>query len=335
MCDKRSQLNEIKIFQKKFQKQKNNLQIHSCNKIIVTKDRIDASTIKWNEKIFSIKMKLEYEKTKLMSINEQVEKLAIELQETVNFDELESKIYLTLLRTGPITASALSKELNVDRARTYRCIEGLIDKKIISTTLSSPKLCIPIEPENALKLVLERKESEIIKIKNSEASIVDKISNLRYCPQPGASIPTLTTIQGRANIYSDIAQMIENCNDTLYIATTLEDMYHSVIPEKIKICEELGGKVRLLIEIDDMKMISYVTRFSATETRVCKIPSKGRIIVRKNKQLIMSDYSQPTSSSDTDFSLSTNAKGMIDHLDNLCKLMWKSAKPIDKILLRK
>jgi len=267
-----------------------------------------------------------------MSGQGQVEKLVSELQEILNFDELESKIYLTLLRTGPITASALAKDLNVDRARMYRCIDKLVDRNFISTTLSSPKLCIAVEPEIALKLALERKESEIMKIKKSGEAIIEKITDIRYCPNQGTNLPTLRIIQGRTNIYSDIAQMIENCTDTLYLATTLEDiskMYHSIIPEKIKICEKIGGKVMLLVEIDDMEMISFVKRFNATETRVCRFPSKGRIAVQKDKQLIMSDSSQTDSNSETDFSISTNSKDMISHIDNLCRLLWKSAKPLE------
>jgi len=76
-------------------------------------------------------------------------------------------------------------------------------------------------------------------------------------------------------------------------------------------------------------MISFVKRFNATETRVCRLPSKGRIVVQKDKQLIMSDCSQTDSNSDTDFSISTNAKAMISHIDKLCRLLWKSSKPLE------
>jgi len=272
-----------------------------------------------------------------MSAQEQVEKLAIELKQTLDFDELESKIYLSLLRTGPITASALAKDLNIDRARMYRTVDKLVDRNIISTTLSSPKLCIAVEPEKALKLALEKKEEEIKKIKRSGESIVDKINN-EITTNQGTNIPTLRIIQGRANIYSDIAQLIESCTDTVYIVTTLEDiskMYHSLIPEKIKICEKNGGKVALLVEIDDMEMISFVKRFNATETRVCKLPSKGRITVQKDKQMIMSDSNHTSSNSESDFSLSTNAKDMISNIDNLCRLLWKSAKPLETVCIKK
>jgi len=272
-----------------------------------------------------------------MSAQEQVEKLAIELKETLDFDELESKIYLSLLRTGPITASALAKDLNIDRARMYRTVDKLVDRNIISTTLSSPKLCIAVEPEKALRFALEKKEEEIKKIKKSGEAIVDKI-NSEISTNQGTNIPTLRIIQGRANIYSDIAQMIENCTDTVFIATTLEDiskMYHSMIPEKIKICEKNGGKVSLLVEIENIEMISFVKRFNATETRVCKLPSKGRIVVLKEKQMIMSDSTQTASNSESDFSLSTNAKDMVSNIDNLCRLLWKSGKPLETVYAKK
>jgi sugar-specific transcriptional regulator TrmB len=272
-----------------------------------------------------------------MSAQEQVEKLALELKETLDLDELESKIYLSLLRTGPITASALAKDLNIDRARMYRTVDKLVDRNIISTTLSSPKLCIAVEPEKALKIALEKKEEEIKKIKKSGEAIVDKINN-EITTNQGTNIPTLRIVQGRTNIYTDIGQMIENCTETIYLATTLEDiskMYHSIIPEKIKICEKNGGKVLLLVDVDDPEMIEFVKRFNATETRVCKLPSKGRIAVQKDKQMIMSDSTQAASNSDTDFSLSTNAKDMISNIERLCGLVWKTGKPLETITSKK
>ena len=269
-----------------------------------------------------------------MSVKGLVENLAIELQETLNLDELESKIYLGLLRTGPITASALSKDLNIDRATIYRIIEKLVNSNFILTSITSPKFCTAIEPKKALKISLEKKELEIKKIKKSGQAIVDKI-NSEIPTNQGTNIPTFRIIQGRANIYSDISQMIENCTDTVFIATTLEDiskMYRSMIPEKIKTCEKIGGKVMLLVEINDIEMISFVKRFNATETRVCKLPSKGRIVVQKDKQMIMTDSSQTNSNSENDFSISTDAKDMVNNIDNLCRLLWKSAKPLEMTL---
>ncbi len=289
---------------------------------------------------FSTEQRDDGVKKKTMAFQDYVDSLKGELEEILDLDELEVKIYLNLLRTGPITASALAKELDVDRARTYRTVDKLVSRNILSTTLSIPKLCIPVEPHEALKLALRKKEDEVKKIKKTGQGIIKKISS-EIIITNGITVPTFRVVQGRANTYSDVAQIIENSSDIIYIVTTLEDiskMYHSTIPEKITICEKNGGCVRLLVEIDDHKLVPFVKRFNATETRVCKLPSKGRMIVEKDKQMILSDSSAVnnlSSNPDLDFSLCTNSKEMVNNLNRLCELLWKSGEPLESIDMKK
>lgn len=289
---------------------------------------------------FSIEQKDNGGNKKTMAFQDYVDSLKGELEEILDLDELEVKIYLNLLRTGPITASALAKELDVDRARTYRTVDKLVSRNILSTTLSIPKLCIPVEPKEALKIALRKKEDEVKKIKKSGQGIIKKISS-EITIVDGVTVPTFRVVQGRANIYSDIAQIIENSSGIIYIVTTLEDiskMYHSTIPEKITVCEKKGGSVRLLVEIDDHQLVEFVKRFSATETRICKLPSKGRMIVQKDKQMIMSDstaVSQLSSNSELDFSLCTNSVEMTNNLNRLCELLWDSGEPLETIDVKK
>jgi len=275
-----------------------------------------------------------------MAFQDYVDSLKGELEEILDLDELEVKIYLNLLRTGPITASALAKELDVDRARTYRTVDKLVSRNILSTTLSIPKLCIPVAPKIALELALRKKEDEVKKIKKSGQGIIKKISS-EITIVDGITVPTFRVVQGRANIYSDIAQIIENSTGPIYIVTTLEDiskMYHSTIPEKIASCEKKGGSVRLLVEIDDHQLVEFVKRFNATETRICKLPSKGRMIVQKDKQMILSDsaaVSQISSNSELDFSLCTNSIEMTNNLNRLCELLWEAGEPLDTLDVKK
>jgi sugar-specific transcriptional regulator TrmB len=269
----------------------------------------------------------------MISYQEQVSEIASELEEVLGLDDLEAKIYLNLLRAGPITASALAKELDIDRARMYRTVDKLVSRNIISTTLSSPKLCIAVDPHDALKIALGRKEDEINKIKKSGEAIIDKINNEIITNQI-STVPTFRVVQGRQNIYADIAQVIENATGIVYITTTLEDvarMYHSTIPEKITMCEKNGGKVRLLVELDDPKLAPFVKRFNATETRIGKLPSKGRMLVQKDKKMIMSDSAASSRNSDSDFSLCTNSTEMVDNIFTLCSFLWEASKPLKTI----
>ncbi len=107
-------------------------------------------------------------------------------------------------------------------------------------------------------------------------------------------------------------------------------MYHSTIPEKISICEKNGGKVRLLVDMTDPKLSSFVKRFNATETRIGKLPSKGRIVVQKDKKMIMSDsaISFQHLGPNSDFSICTNSMEMTNNIFTLCSLLWNSSKPL-------
>ena len=224
----------------------------------------------------------------MMSYQEQIGGISSELEDILGLDELEAKVYLNLLRVGPITASALAKELDTDRARMYRIVEKLISRNIISTTLSSPKLCVAADLKDMLKVALQKKEHEVNRIKKGGEAIIEKINN-EIVTKQGPTIPTFRMVQGRTNIYADIAQLIENSSGIVYISTTFEDitrMYHSQIPEKIKICKKKGGEVRLLVEIDDSKLIPFMKKFNVSETKICKLPSKGRMVVQKDMQKI-------------------------------------------------
>ena len=262
--------------------------------------------------------------------SERIERLESDVSIILDLDDLEAKVYLSLLRVGPITASALAKDLNIDRARMYRTVDKLVSRNIISTTLSSPKLCIATDPQDALKIALDKKEDEVNKIKKSGEAIIDKINN-EITTNQSSTVPTFRVIQGRQNIYADIEQMIENTTDVIYIATTLDDvarMYHSTIPEKISICEQNGGKVRLLVDMNDPKLAPFVKRFNATETKIGKLPSKGRMVVQKNKKMIMSDSVTSSQISNSDLSLCTNSLEMVDNIFTLCSFLWDSSKPL-------
>ena len=268
-----------------------------------------------------------------MSYYDKEKGISSELEEILDLDDLEVKVYLNLLRAGPITASALAKELGTDRSRMYKIVNKLVSRNIISTTLSSPKLCIAVDPHDALKIALEKKEDEVNKIKKSAKVIIDKINNEITTNQVN-EVPTFRVVQGRENIYTDIAKLIENTTDVIYIVTTLDDvarMYHSTIPEKISICEKNGGKVRLLVDMNNPKLARFVKRFNATETKIGKLPSKGRMVVQKDKQMIMSDSatSSQYSSADFDSSLCTNSVEMVDNIFTLCSHLWKSSKPLE------
>jgi len=102
--------------------------------------------------------------------------------------------------------------------------------------------------------------------------------------------------------------------------------------------------VRVLTDADDKKFLPLIDRLKPTETRLGKLPSKGRIIVEEGKQMVMSDVmnasdfvntenSRSTIDSfslgaDSDFALWTNSAEMVNNIFSLCKFLWRTSKPL-------
>lgn len=261
-----------------------------------------------------------------------IEELCQKLSSILDLDEIDAHIYLNLLRIGPVTASALARELHIDRTKAYRTIDKLLNLKIVSTTLSKPKLCIANKPEDVLQAILQKKEGQIIKIKNSQSEIIQNIRKT-IPTNYQSNLPRFHIAQGTSQIYSEIEKIIENSSNTVYIITTMKDiakMYHTTIPERIKVLEKNGFEVRLLTEITDYDKISILQRFGATETRIGKLRSRGRIIVEKGKKMILSDAVSDafTRNIESDFAICTDSAEMVNNIYTLCTLLWNNSKPL-------
>lgn len=283
------------------------------------------------------------------SHSEDMSELILQLSSILDLESVEARIYLNLLRLGPVTASALAKELDVDRTKTYRTIDKLLNQSFVSTTISNPKLCIATKPEEVLKIVLQKKRDEIDRIEKLGNDVIKRINKIVPIKE-GVYVPTFRTVQGRANIYSHVEKLLEESSKTIFIVTTTEDilrMYHTAIPDKIKACIYHGGTVKILTDADDKKYFPLIERMKASETRIGKLPSKGRIIVEEGEQMVMSDainaYSQISkdsgksitdsfgSAAESDFALWTNSSEMVNNIFSLCKFLWRTSKPIEKL----
>jgi len=285
--------------------------------------------------------------------NDDWAELILQLSSILDLETVEARIYINLLRLGPVTASALAKELDVDRTKTYRTIDKLLNMSIVSTTISNPKLCIATKPEEVLKIVLQKKQDEINRVEKIGKDVIQRINKIVPITD-GHYIPTFRTVQGRANIYSHIEKLLEDSSRTIYIVTTSDDilrMYHTSVPEKIKECIDKGGTVRILTSTDNDKFIPLIERLKPTETRLGKLPSKGRIIVEEGKQMIMSDVMNASDlanmektrtfndsfniGADSDFALWTNSAEMVNNIFSLCKFLWRTSKPLKKLDIKK
>jgi len=250
-------------------------------------------------------------------------------------DRTDAIMYLGLLRIGSLTVGKMSTKLDIDRGKAYRSLNKLRDIGLITTTFSNPTICEAVPPGEGLTSVVQKKEDEIVTMQKLARKIITDLKELNR-PQQVSEVSSISIIQGRSNIYSRIGKLTQASSKTIYIVTTAEDilrMYHTAIPEKIKMCMDKGGKVRILTSTNNPSLYPLINRLKASETKLGKLPSKSRLIVEEGGQLIMSGSIKETMdlNDDSDSILYTNSVEMINNMFSLCAHLWKKAKPIELI----
>jgi sugar-specific transcriptional regulator TrmB len=210
---------------------------------------------------------------------------------------------------------------------------------VVTTTFSNPTLCSAIAPTEALETILERKQDEITTMKNLSQKIVDDISIIVRNTDI-QEVSSFVIIQGRSNIYSRISKMLQKSAGTVYIVAPPEDlmrMYHTSIPERIEAVKETGVDVRILTEISNDKELAFVHRLNPTEIRLGKLPSKSRMIVEENKQILMSGALNGSMdlNDESDSVMQTNSLEMVSNMFSLCSLLWNKSKPVEIMVAAK
>ncbi len=253
-------------------------------------------------------------------------------------EKIDSEVYMGLLQTGPVSVGTISVKLSIDRGKTYRALNKLRNMGVVSTSFSNPTLCTAMPPAEALKIILERKQDEITMMKNLSQKIIQDMSCIARNIDT-QELSSFMIIQGRSNIYSRVSKLLQNASGTVYIVAPSEDlmrMYHTAIPERIQSLKKDGVDVRILTELSDEKEMSFITRLDPSEIRMGKLPSKSRVIVEENKQLIMSGALNDSKDlkDENDSVMHTNSAEMACNMFSLCTLLWNKSKPTQMIAPR-
>lgn len=250
-----------------------------------------------------------------------------------DLEKNDAMLYLCLLQTGPTNVNTVSTKLGIDKGKIYRSLHKLQNWGLVSCTFSNPTICTAIDPERALASIIQRKEEQILTMHKVLKKISDEVSKYKNPQADVLQMPSFYIIQGRANIYARIGKVIEESTETVYIITTAHDlirMNYTAIPEKIRICNDNGGQVRIITDIrSDINLLSKVDELGAAAVRLSILPSKSRVIVSEGKRLLMSGSMDESMSlnHETDSSLYTNSREIIDNMFSFSTHLWTLAEP--------
>ena len=95
----------------------------------------------------------------------------------------ETQAYITLLSSGLSTVRSLATKSEVPTGRIYDVLSSLVDKKLVIKQDSRPMKYLPVQPRNAMKVLLERKSEEIQILTEKARRVEEELVNLSVTPQ--------------------------------------------------------------------------------------------------------------------------------------------------------
>ena len=254
----------------------------------------------------------------------------------LGLEEPEAIMYLGLLHIGPITVGNLATKLGLDRGKMYRSLTKLRNYGLVSTSFSNPVIVTPTEPGKALDTIIEKKRDELDSMRKLSQKVITNLKTSKT--NFGESdTSTFSVLQSRTIIYNKISRILDDSeNNLVYIVTTTNDiakMYYTSIPEKILDAKKNKTIIRVITEDKPTKAVSeMIKRLNASEVRVGVLPSKGRMIVEKENQLIMSESTEgPADSGNNDVAIHTNSHEIVQNMFSLCEYLWNNSKEFVEI----
>lgn len=260
-----------------------------------------------------------------------VEEKEIAALQRLGLTEYESRIYLVLIKMGPIKASEVSFFGRVPRTKTYGAIKELERKGLLRTIPGKPELYAPSSPGEVLMPLVTRLNREVKESEGVVGSLNMAFESSKFVKR---DIPREATefweIDGRQNLYNKLNQIFGDVSKSMNCSTSaagLIRMYkaHSELLEKAKkrgsvirvlspVTVENSGVARELSEILELK--SLEKPFSCT---FISADSKELVVVESKPDDLRTDRG-------ADLAIWTTNKLLVELHDQLFEKVWNTSR---------
>jgi sugar-specific transcriptional regulator TrmB len=163
--------------------------------------------------------------------------------ESLGLTSYETKVYLSLLETGSMTASDISKRSGVPYSKIYEVLNSLEDKGWLESDSSRPQKLFPKSPLTALEAMRMRIENDI---RDNENLIVSELMPI-YQKSGIREKPEIWVVRGIYNIAAKVSEIIQTCQHELLIALpqVAENIAKPIQP-MLRMLHEKGVRITVL-----------------------------------------------------------------------------------------
>ncbi len=164
----------------------------------------------------------------------------------LGFNQYESRVYLSLLQHGPLTASEVSSKAKIPRPRVYDVLESLADRGIVLVSPGRPNRFKAVDA-NTLVEILKKEERERLEKKFQKYErIKQEISGV--APKDKAGGENVWLLKGEKAVHTKIREIIDNSKEEIIIAGNKNSIARklSLHGDALENARKRGVKIRIV-----------------------------------------------------------------------------------------
>ena len=244
--------------------------------------------------------------------------------ENLGLTGYETKVYVSLLTDGAMTAQELSKKSGVPFSKIYEVVGRLEEKGWVESDGSRPTKLYPKSPATALEAMRMRKENEN---KEKEAIIIDELMSL-YERSGTKEKPEIWVLRGLYNIAAKVKEIIQNCEKELLLALpAVAESVAKPLQPTLRVLSEKGVKITVLASesaaIDTVKALSRIG-----EVRL-KNSMFGGGVISDGKQVVILLGAEKVGRNYEPLAIWAEHSGLASFAKEYFQYLWEDAKEVN------
>ncbi len=264
-----------------------------------------------------------------MIVNEQFLK---KLRSIFDLNIYEVKIWTAILSRGVASAGELADISNVPRSRSYDVLESLEKKGFIVMKLGKPIKYLAVKPEEILKRVKKKIETEakdqITALNDVKDTSVFEEIDLLYNQGIDKLEPSDLSgvLKGRKNVYEHLKTIISNAEKTVYLQATEKTLLSKLdnLKNVLKKAKSKGVQIKIVAPVKELSFLSKEIRELA-EYRSCD-ETKARFMIVDGKELMFMLADDQEVHEAYDLGIWVNTPYFAQSLTQLFEMNWKNLK---------
>ena len=261
-----------------------------------------------------------------------VEESELNALHLLGLTEYEARIYLVLVRKGPIKAGELSFFGQIPRAKTYGAINELERKGLVRIIPGKPEVYSAVSPGEVLMPMVNKRARELTDASGIVESLMLTFETNKYVKREGPKeADGFWEIQGRQGVFNKISQIISDATRSVNYCTSAPGLVraYKVHCDALEKVSRRGVTVHVLSPLDQENTIIAREISEILDFKVLDKPFGQNFVTVDGRELVVIETLPEDLRTDqgADKGVWTTNRLMVELHNQLFDRIWSSIPP--------